>query len=74
MAPWKKIVLVASGLPLALLSNLARVFALGFISEVYGMEAAGGKVHDASGIVVFVLALGAFMALRQGLEGAHGKA
>jgi len=65
---WGKIVLVVSGLPLAVFSNLLRVFGLALIAEVYGQEAAGGKIHDASGIVVFVIAFAMFMALRQKLE------
>jgi len=63
-----KIVLVIAGLPLAILSNLLRVYALGVISWIYGQEAAGGKVHDASGIVVFVLAFATFMMIRHKLE------
>jgi len=59
---------VVSGLPLAVFSNLLRVFGLALIAEVYGQEAAGGKIHDASGIVVFVIAFAMFMALRQKLE------
>ncbi len=65
---WGKVTLIFAGLPLAILSNLLRVYGLGLIAEIYGQEAAGGKVHDASGIVVFVIAFLIFMLIRQKLE------
>lgn len=68
MALWKRVLLVACGLPLAILSNVLRVYVMGLIAEIYGMKAVEGLVHDASGIVVFVLAFGAFMILRKKLE------
>ncbi len=63
-----KLILAFAGLPLAILSNLLRVFSLGIIAEIYGQEAASGKVHDASGIVVFIIAFCVFMKIRQKLE------
>jgi len=63
-----KILIVCAGLPLAIGSNLLRVFGLGLIAEIYGQEAAGGFTHDASGIIVFVIAFACFMAFRQYLE------
>ncbi len=68
LAVWKRILLVFSGLPLAILSNVIRVYSLGMLGEIYGSKAIEGKVHDASGIVVFVLAFGTFMYLRKKLE------
>ncbi len=68
---WGKLVLVFAGLPLAILSNLMRVFFLGLVAEVYGQEAAGGKIHDVSGIVVFIISFCIFMVIRQKLEGSH---
>lgn len=65
---WGKLVLVISGLPLAIFSNLLRVFSLAIIAEIYGQEAAHGAVHDASGIVVFVIAFTMFLGLRHALE------
>src|SRR3989338_5158579 len=44
---WKKIVLVTAGLPLAIVSNVFRVFAMALIGEIYGMEFATNHiVHD----------------------------
>ncbi len=68
---WKKVVLVLSGFPLAILSNILRVFSLSLLGEIYGMDFVTGRVHDASGIVVFVIAFVLFMAIRKKLEIAH---
>ncbi|MBI4430112.1 MAG: exosortase/archaeosortase family protein [Candidatus Omnitrophica bacterium] len=66
---WKKIVLVLSGLPLAVLSNVARVFALSFLSEIYGTKLIiESWFHDASGYAVFLAAFAAFIWLRKKLE------
>ena len=65
---WKKILLVAAGLPLALASNVIRVYALGVLGEIYGMQFTVGAVHDASGIAVFVLAFLSFLILKIKLE------
>ena len=65
---WKRLVLVVSGLPLAVLSNVVRVYSLGMIGEIYGSKAVEGKVHDASGVVVFILAFATFMFIRRKLD------
>ncbi|MBI4000046.1 MAG: exosortase/archaeosortase family protein [Candidatus Omnitrophica bacterium] len=66
---WKKAVLVTAGLPLAIISNVFRVFAMALIGEIYGMElAANPIVHDGAGILTFVFALICFLILRQSLE------
>jgi len=67
---WKKVVLVAVGLPLAVSSNVVRVFIMGFLAEVYGMELIATRiVHDGGGILVFVFALACFLLIRKKLEG-----
>lgn len=68
---WKRILIVACGLPLAILSNVLRVFALGVLGEIYGMEFTKGFVHDASGFVVFALAFLVMMLIRNKLEEPH---
>lgn len=68
LALWKRIVLVVSGLPLAILSNVVRVYSLGMLGEIYGSKAIEGKVHDASGVVVFIIAFATFMLIRRKLE------
>ena len=68
---WKRILIVACGLPLAILSNVIRVFSLGVLGEIYGMEFTKGFVHDASGFVVFLLAFLVMLLIRNKLEEPH---
>jgi len=68
---WGKAILIFAGLPLAIFSNLLRVFGLALIAEIYGQEAVHGKIHDASGFVVFVIAFALFMLIRRQLEAAR---
>lgn len=69
LSPWKKLVLISSGLPLAVVSNVVRVFAMSLIGEIYGMDLAKNKVvHDGAGVSVFVIALILFIFLRKKLE------
>jgi len=52
----KKIVLFASTLPIAILSNVVRIILLTVVSEIYGTEAAMGWFHDFTGFAVFAVA------------------
>ena len=66
---WKKAILIAAGLPLAIVSNVIRVFGMSMIGEIYGMDLVKNKlVHDGAGISVFVIALIIFIFLRKKLE------
>ena len=72
---WKKFVLVAAGLPLAIVTNVGRVFVMTLAGEIYGMDfAANHTVHDGTGILTFIFALFCFMVMRQKLEGVHAQA
>ena len=55
-ALWKKWCLFLSAIPVAVFSNVIRIAFLGWVSEVYGMEAAHGWVHDFSGFFMFFVA------------------
>ena len=57
LAPYRKWILFALTVPIAILSNLIRVPILILVSHYYGLEAAGPEtlVHTGSGILVFVL-------------------
>lgn len=66
----QKGLLVLIGLPLAILSNVVRVFSLAFLSEIYGEKTITGRIHDASGYIVFILAFLVFMAIRKKMENA----
>jgi len=65
---WRRAIVVASGFPLALVSNIGRVLFLALVSEIYGMNWAHGVVHDASGVAAFLFAIAIFLAIRRKLE------
>lgn len=54
-------ILVAAGLPYVVIGNIARVLAIVVVGEKYG-QAAGARVHEASGVVVFLVVLGLLLA------------
>ena len=53
---WKRILIFALTIPIAIITNMCRVVILAFISEVWGPQYAEGFIHDATGMLVFVLA------------------
>jgi len=67
---WQKSVLVSVGLPLAVSSNVVRVWFLGLVAEIYGMQHTGpGSIpHDAGGVAVFVMAFLVFLLIRKKME------
>ena len=54
---WQRLTVVASSIPIALVSNMVRIVILVLLAAVYGSEAAEGFLHYGSGIVVFGVAL-----------------
>lgn len=64
----RKTILFAVSIPLALASNIARISFLCFMSEVYGPKSAEGLVHDAAGMMVFVLAFLGMLMVNKILE------
>ena len=58
---WKRLVIFASSLPVAILANAIRIWLTVMLGTALGHEAAEGFFHTASGMIVFVLAfLGLF--------------
>jgi len=55
---WRAIVLMISALPIAVLTNAARVASTGVLVYFYGESAAKGVWHQMSGWLVYVVALG----------------
>ncbi|MDA8139136.1 MAG: VPLPA-CTERM-specific exosortase XrtD [Desulfobacteraceae bacterium] len=53
---WKRLVLVATTLPLSILANVIRIAGTGIASSYWGQEAAQGFFHGFSGWAVFMLA------------------
>ncbi|RKY36891.1 MAG: hypothetical protein DRP78_02540 [Candidatus Omnitrophota bacterium] len=52
----KKWLVFLSALPIALSANILRIVLLGWVSEIYGMQAAHGWIHDFSGFLLFAFA------------------
>ncbi|MCA9405370.1 MAG: exosortase [Candidatus Omnitrophica bacterium] len=52
----KRIFLFLCTLPIAIISNVARIILLALISEIWGTEYATGTIHDVLGFTVFVVA------------------
>ncbi len=54
---WRKAVLIIATIPIAVLTNIARVFITGVLARHFGASAAEGFFHDFAGFVVFFVAL-----------------
>ncbi len=54
---WRKVILIIATLPIAVLTNVARVFVTGVLARHYGSAAAEGFFHDFAGFAVFFIAL-----------------
>ena len=53
---WRSLVLVLSAVPIAIITNAARVSGTGVLSHYYGTRVADGFFHEFSGWVVYVVA------------------
>ena len=66
---WKRIFIVLSTIPLALIANIVRVTGTGILAHFYGAKFALGFLHEFSGLVVFafgfVLLFGEFLLLNK---------
>lgn len=54
---WRTIILMLAAIPIAVLTNAARVTATGVLTYHYGRRAAEGTFHEASGWLVYIAAL-----------------
>lgn len=54
---WRAVILMLSAIPIAVLTNAARVTATGVLTYYYGKQATEGKLHDALGWLVYIVAL-----------------
>jgi len=54
---WKKWVLIVSALPVAVITNILRVFGTGILAKHYGSVAAEGFFHEFAGFMVFFVAM-----------------
>jgi exosortase D (VPLPA-CTERM-specific) len=54
---WRAVLLMLSAVPIAVVTNAARVTATGVATYYYGKQATGSTLHEASGWLVYVVAL-----------------
>lgn len=62
---WRRVVLVAAVLPIAVLANATRVAGTGVLAHKWGVQAAEGFMHSFSGLAVFIVAVLLLLALAQ---------
>lgn len=60
---WRAVILMISAIPIAVLTNAARVTATGVLTYYYGKQATEGALHDSLGWLVYVAALGLLILL-----------
>ncbi len=65
---WRRIVLLAAVVPIAVVANAARVAATGVLAHHQGVQAAEGFLHSFSGLAVFLAAVMLLLALAQALN------
>lgn len=70
---WRAILLMLSAIPIAVVTNAARVTATGVLTFYYGKQATEGRLHDALGWCVYVAALALLMLLNSFLRFAYRK-
>jgi len=68
---WRTVILMFSAIPIAILTNAARVTATGVLTFYYGKQAAEGFTHDVSGWLVYLVALGLLMSVSFVLKKFH---
>ena len=54
-ARWRRWMLFASAVPLAMLGNMTRIFTIALVAKFFGMRIGTGFYHDYSGYLVFVV-------------------
>ena len=54
---WKKLALFISAIPIAILVNIFRLAVTAILATFYGEKVAQGFLHEASGVIVFILAI-----------------
>ncbi len=54
---WRRAILIIATVPIAVLTNITRVFITGVLARHYGASVAEGFFHDFAGLVVFIVAL-----------------
>lgn len=63
MTPFRRLVLILSSIPIALVANALRVIGTGVLAQFWGARAAEGFFHEFAGLAVFALAMALLVAL-----------
>ncbi len=66
---WRAVILMLTAIPIAVLTNAARVTATGVMTYYYGKQATGSTVHDVSGWLVYLVALSLLIGVNFILKG-----
>jgi exosortase A len=70
---WKRVVLFATAVPLAVIANIVRISVLCVVANVWGVDAALGFFHDFSGLLLFLIAFVGLAAVRKVLRFDDGR-
>ncbi len=62
---WKRVVLFASAVPLAVLANVVRIAVVCVVANIWGIDAALGFFHDFSGLLLFMIAFVGLVTVRK---------
>jgi len=62
---WRRLTLFLAAVPVAMLANALRITALIVVGHYVGVEEAGGLAHDASGYVLYAIALAGLLGVRR---------
>lgn len=62
---WKRLVLFASAVPLAVFANVVRIAVLCVVANIWGIDAALGFFHDFSGLLLFLIAFAGLVTVRK---------
>lgn len=62
---WKRSVLLASSVPLAVAANIVRIAVLCVVASVWGIDAALGFFHDVSGLMLFLIAFAGLVIVKR---------
>ena len=60
---WARLLILALAGPIAVISNIVRIFLLCVVGYFYGSGVAGGWVHDYSGFLIYAVAIALFTAI-----------
>ncbi len=64
-AVWKRLILAAAAVPLAIAGNIIRIASLCVVAHIWGIDTALGLFHDFSGFLLFIFAFIGLVILRK---------